>query len=141
MLRRLQRLAGQLNSSLYVLLLALFKILLLRRSAGVGGGGTGDVVVGSVHANRSQQYIDTVGFFVETMVLRTNLAAKGGGAGGDASDDASGLPPGKRGAEGGGISLREAVRRVSETVHGAFEHQVLVYGRCVRGCCWAAWGG
>ena len=65
----LKTLCQQENCTLYMMLLAAFKVLLYRYTA------TEDIVVGSPIANRNRTEIETlIGFFVNTLVLRTNLA-------------------------------------------------------------------
>jgi amino acid adenylation domain-containing protein len=66
---QLKNLARQENVTLFMLLLAAFKILLLRHT------GQEDLVVGSPIANRNHQQLKgLIGFFVNTIALRTNLA-------------------------------------------------------------------
>jgi amino acid adenylation domain-containing protein len=61
-----------------------------------------DILVGSVISNRNRKEIrNLIGFFVNTLVMRTNL--------------------------GGNPSFRELVRRVRETVLGAYTHQDLPF--------------
>jgi amino acid adenylation domain-containing protein/non-ribosomal peptide synthase protein (TIGR01720 family) len=65
----LKILSQQENCTLFMILLAAFKVLLSRYTA------TEDMVVGSPIANRNRTQIeDLIGFFVNTLVLRTNLA-------------------------------------------------------------------
>ena len=67
--QQLKTLARQENVTQFMLLLAAFKILLLRHT------GQEDIVVGSPIANRNHKQLKgLVGFFVNTIVLRTNLA-------------------------------------------------------------------
>ena len=67
--QQLKTLARQENVTLFMLLLAAFKILLLRHT------GQEDLVVGSPIANRNHQQLqEIIGFFVNTIPLRTNLA-------------------------------------------------------------------
>ncbi len=65
----LNQLSRQQGTTLFMTMLAAFKVLLYRYS------GQEDIVVGSPIANRTQQTIEPlIGFFVNTMALRTNLA-------------------------------------------------------------------
>ncbi|MGL6342111.1 MAG: condensation domain-containing protein, partial [Waterburya sp.] len=67
--QQLKTLALQENATLFMLLLAAFKILLLRHT------GQEDIVVGSPIANRHHQKLQgLIGFFVNTIPLRTDLA-------------------------------------------------------------------
>jgi amino acid adenylation domain-containing protein len=67
--QQLKTLALQENVTLFILLLAAFKILLLRHT------GQENIVVGSPIANRQHQKLQgLIGFFVNTIPLRTNLA-------------------------------------------------------------------
>ncbi|MCP5099526.1 MAG: AMP-binding protein, partial [Chloroflexi bacterium] len=66
--QQLKTLGQQERSTLFMTLLAAFKILLYRYT------GQTDIVVGSPIANRNQQEIEKlIGFFVNTLVLRTQL--------------------------------------------------------------------
>lgn len=65
----LKSLSQRENCTLFMILLAAFKVLLSRYTA------TEDIVVGSPIANRNRTDIeDLIGFLVNTLVLRTNLA-------------------------------------------------------------------
>ncbi|BAZ11502.1 amino acid adenylation domain-containing protein [Calothrix sp. NIES-4071] len=65
----LKALSVQESATLFMTLLAAFKILLYRYS------GQDDIIVGSPIANRNHTEIEgLIGFFVNTLVLRTNLA-------------------------------------------------------------------
>ncbi|MCC5666144.1 amino acid adenylation domain-containing protein [Nostoc sp. CHAB 5784] len=67
--RALRTLSRNEDATLFMTLLAGFKILLHRYS------GQNDILVGSPIANRNQDYIEQlIGFFVNTLVLRTNLS-------------------------------------------------------------------
>lgn len=66
----LKRLSAEHGVTLFVTLLAAFKVLLYRYS------GQSDIVVGTPIANRNRREIEgLIGFFVNTLVLRSNLAA------------------------------------------------------------------
>ncbi|MBD2471153.1 non-ribosomal peptide synthetase [Nostoc sp. FACHB-145] len=65
----LKSLSRQQGSTLFMTLLAAFKLLLHRYT------GSNDIVIGSPIANRNHSQIEgLIGFFVNTLVLRTNLA-------------------------------------------------------------------
>jgi amino acid adenylation domain-containing protein/non-ribosomal peptide synthase protein (TIGR01720 family) len=65
----LKTLSQQEGCTLFMTLLAAFKVLLYRYT------GTGDIVVGSPIANRDRSELESlIGFFVNTLVLRTNLS-------------------------------------------------------------------
>ncbi|BAY99585.1 amino acid adenylation domain protein [Tolypothrix tenuis PCC 7101] len=65
----LKNLSQQEGCTLFMTLLAAFKVLLYRYT------GNGDIVVGSPIANRDRSEIEgLIGFFVNTLVLRTNLS-------------------------------------------------------------------
>jgi amino acid adenylation domain-containing protein/non-ribosomal peptide synthase protein (TIGR01720 family) len=65
----LKTLTQQENCTLFMILLAAFKVLLYRYTAAE------DIVVGSPIANRNRTEIEAlIGFFVNTLVLRTNVA-------------------------------------------------------------------
>ena len=67
----LKTICQQENCTLFMILLAAFKVLLYRYTA------TEDIVVGSPVANRHRTEVEAlIGFFVNTLVLRTNLAEK-----------------------------------------------------------------
>jgi amino acid adenylation domain-containing protein/thioester reductase-like protein len=67
--KALQALAQQESVTLYMVLLAAFKILLYRYT------GQTDILVGSAIANRNRPEIEgLIGFFVNTLVLRTQLS-------------------------------------------------------------------
>ncbi|WP_197287819.1 non-ribosomal peptide synthetase, partial [Streptomyces apocyni] len=68
-LGNLEAFAAAENVSLYTVLLAAFQVLAARHS------GSDDIVIGSPTAGRDQaQLNDLVGFFVDTLVLRTDLS-------------------------------------------------------------------
>lgn len=67
--QKLLQLGRQTDTTLFMILLAIFKILLYRHS------GEHDVVVGSAIANRNHADIEAlVGFFVNTLALRSDLS-------------------------------------------------------------------
>ncbi|MFP3941449.1 MAG: amino acid adenylation domain-containing protein, partial [Thermoanaerobaculia bacterium] len=68
---RLEALAHQHGASLYMVLLAVFQLLLARHT------GQEDVVVGSPVANRNHRGVEElIGFFVNTLVLRSDLSGR-----------------------------------------------------------------
>jgi amino acid adenylation domain-containing protein len=88
----LRALSQREGATLFMTLLAAFKLLLARTS------GQDDIVVGSPIANRTQAETEAlIGFFLNTLVLRTDL---------------SGQP-----------AFSEVVRRVREVCLGAYAHQ------------------
>ncbi|HEV7509453.1 MAG TPA: amino acid adenylation domain-containing protein [Thermoanaerobaculia bacterium] len=90
----LQALSRRCSASLYMTLLACWKGLLARLT------GEEDVLVGAPIANRNHAEVEgLIGFFLNTLVLRTRLA--------------------------GNPELRELLARVRETALGAFAHQDL----------------
>ncbi|HYR07778.1 MAG TPA: amino acid adenylation domain-containing protein, partial [Longimicrobium sp.] len=92
LLERLDALALREGVTLYMLLLGAWQVLLGRYA------GSDDVVVGSPAAGRTRRELEgLVGFFVSTLVLRTDLS--------------------------GGPDFREVLRRVRRTTLGAYEHQ------------------
>ncbi|MEN8161640.1 MAG: condensation domain-containing protein, partial [Myxococcota bacterium] len=97
LLDALGELAVERGATLYMVLLAAYQVL-LHRYGGRGHGGQEDVVVGTVVANRNRPEIDgLIGFFANTLVLRTSLA--------------------------GDPTFRELLDRVREVCLGAYEHQ------------------
>jgi amino acid adenylation domain-containing protein len=65
----LRRLGQRVGATLYMVLMAAFKVVLMRYS------GEEDVVVGTVIANRSRREVEgLIGFFVNTLVMRTDLS-------------------------------------------------------------------
>ncbi|GAA1591054.1 non-ribosomal peptide synthetase [Actinoplanes couchii] len=96
----LRAVAREHRATLYMVLLAAFKALLVRYT------GQTDVVIGAPVANRRSAVLeDLVGFFINTLVLRT---------------DCSGDP-----------SFSELVERVRETTLGAYAHQDIPFERLV----------
>ncbi len=99
--RELQELSRRENVTLYMTLLAAFQTLLYRYT------GQEDICVGSPIANRNLVETEKViGFFLNTLVLRTNL---------------SGQP-----------SFREVLKRVREVALGAYAHQDLPFEKLVE---------
>lgn len=97
-LRELSRREG---ATLFMTLLAAFKTLLYRYS------GQDDLVVGSPIAGRNRQELEElIGFFVNSLPLRTSLA--------------------------GNPTFRQLITRVRETALGAFAHQDLPFEKIVE---------
>ncbi len=97
----LRAVCGQEGATLFMGLLAGFKVL-LRASTGQD-----DVVVGSDIANRGRRELEgLIGFFVNSLVLRTDL--------------------------GGDPTFRGLLARVRETTLGAYAHQDLPFSRLVE---------
>jgi amino acid adenylation domain-containing protein len=94
-------LAERENATVYMVLLAVFQLVLGRHA------GTDDVAVGSPVANRPRPELEElIGFFVNTVVLRTDLS--------------------------GDPSFRALLARVRETALGAFAHQGLPFEHLVE---------
>jgi amino acid adenylation domain-containing protein len=92
----LNTLSQQQRSTLFMTLLAAFQTLLWRYT------GSEDIVVGSPIANRSRDEIkELIGFFINTLVLRTNLA--------------------------GNPTFEELLNRVREMTLGAYAHEDLPF--------------
>ncbi|HEX6910323.1 MAG TPA: amino acid adenylation domain-containing protein, partial [Longimicrobium sp.] len=97
----LRALAREEDATLFMVLLAAFKTLLARYT------GQADLVVGTPVANRGRtETAELVGFFANTLALRTDLA--------------------------GDPTFREAVRRVRDTAVGAYAHEELPFERLVE---------
>ena len=97
-LRKLSRVEGV---TLYMTLLAAFAVLLSRYS------GQQDVVVGTPIAGRNRAEVEKlIGFFANTLVLRTDLSS--------------------------GPTFRELLARVRQTAMGAFAHQDLPFEKLVE---------
>ncbi len=87
--------------TLFMLALAVFNILLYRYT------GQEDIIVGSPIANRNRSEIeDLIGFFVNTLILRTDLS--------------------------GNPIIREILCRIREVCLGAYEHQDLPFDKLVE---------
>ena len=98
---KLSALARTEGATLYMVLLAAFQVLLHRYS------NCDDIVVGSPSANRNHGQIeDVVGFFANTLVMRTEA--------------------------GGNPSFRELIRRVKTMALGAYEHQDMPFEKLVE---------
>jgi amino acid adenylation domain-containing protein len=97
----LRALARREGATLFMILLAAFKALIVRYT------GREDVVLGTPVANRHRAELETlIGFFANTLVLRTDLR--------------------------GDPSFRALLGRVRETALGAYEHQDLPFERLVE---------
>ncbi|HEU5378335.1 MAG TPA: amino acid adenylation domain-containing protein [Ktedonobacteraceae bacterium] len=100
-LTKLKALAQKEGVTLYTILVAVFKVLLQRYTD------QQEIVIGSVIAGRSRQETEKlIGFFVNMLVLRTNLA--------------------------GNPTFREALARVREVVLGAYAHQELPFEQLIK---------
>ncbi|MDB4950669.1 MAG: tycC1, partial [Gemmatimonadetes bacterium] len=97
---RLRALGRREGATLYMVVLAAFQVLLAKYA------GSEDVVVGSPVAGRTRREVEgLIGFFVNTLALRTDL---------------SGDPP-----------FRDALRRARGVALGAWEHQEVPFERVV----------
>jgi amino acid adenylation domain-containing protein len=97
----LNELSRRLDATLFMTLMAAWQTLLYRYS------GQHDVVVGSPIANRQRAETEAlIGFFVNTLALRTDLS--------------------------GNPSFSDVVRRVRETALGAYAHQALPFEKLIE---------
>ncbi|HEX9939643.1 MAG TPA: amino acid adenylation domain-containing protein, partial [Longimicrobium sp.] len=100
LLDRLQALGRGEGATLYMVMLSAFQLLLSKYS------GSEDVVVGSPIAGRTRREVEElIGFFANTLVLRTDLSAD--------------------------PTFRELLGRVREVTLGAYEHQEVPFERLV----------
>jgi non-ribosomal peptide synthetase component F len=100
LLRKLKAMSRKHNVTLFMTLLAAFNVLLHRHT------GQDDIVVGTDIANRTQVETEKlIGFFVNMLVLRTNLK--------------------------GDPSFSELLRRVREMALGAYMHQDVPFAKLV----------
>ncbi len=100
LIESLEELARREGATLYMVLLAAYKVLLSRTT------GLEDVLVASPIAGREREELQgLIGFFANTLVLRTSLA--------------------------GDPTFRELVARVKRTCVGAFDHQNVPFERLV----------
>ena len=98
---KLNALSQEEGVTLFMVLLASFKILLQRYS------GQEDICVGIPIANRAQQEVnDLVGFFVNTLALRSNVNAD--------------------------VSFKKFLQKVKETTMEAYEHQDVPFEKVVE---------
>jgi hypothetical protein len=98
----LQKLSRREGCTLFMVLLAVFKTLLHRYTR------QEDIVVGADMANRNREETeDLIGFFVNMLVLRTDLS--------------------------GDPCFRELLGRVREVALGAYAHQDLPFGKLIEG--------
>ncbi|HEX9939154.1 MAG TPA: amino acid adenylation domain-containing protein, partial [Longimicrobium sp.] len=99
-LERLRALGRHEGATLYMVVLSMFQVLLSKYS------GSDDIVVGTPIAGRGRGEVEgLIGFFINTLVLRTDLS--------------------------GDPSFRELLGRVREVTLGAYEHQELPFERLV----------
>ncbi|WP_407883236.1 amino acid adenylation domain-containing protein, partial [Scytonema sp. NUACC26] len=98
--QKLKRLSQESGTTLFMTLLAAFTLLLSRYS------GQEDIVIGSAIANRNRREIETlIGFFVNTLALRTNLQ--------------------------GNPTFLELLNRVKQVTLDAYDHQDLPFEKLV----------
>jgi amino acid adenylation domain-containing protein len=99
--RAIEELSRQEGATLFMTLLAAFKVLLCRYSS------QEDIVIGTPIAGRKRLEVEPlIGFFLNTLVLRSNLS--------------------------GDPTFRELLAQVRETTLGAYEHQDLPFDRLVE---------
>ncbi|HEX8907179.1 MAG TPA: condensation domain-containing protein, partial [Longimicrobiaceae bacterium] len=97
---RLRAFGQREGATLYMVLLAAWQVVLGRYA------GTEDVVVGTSIAGRTRREVDAlIGFFANTLVLRTDLS--------------------------GNPTFREVLRRVREVTLGAYDHQEVPFEKLV----------
>ncbi|HYK22999.1 MAG TPA: condensation domain-containing protein, partial [Pyrinomonadaceae bacterium] len=97
----LENLSRREGVTLFMTLLAAVKLLLYRHT------GQPDVVVGIPSAGRSRtEFENLIGFFINTLVLRTDLS--------------------------GNVSFRELIRRVRAVCIGAYDHQEMPFEKLVE---------
>jgi NRPS condensation-like uncharacterized protein len=97
----LRDLAREQQATVFMVLLAVFQALLARYS------GQSDIIVGSPIANRNRAELeDLIGFFVNMLVLRTEVAEE--------------------------LSVRQLIERVREVTLGAYDHQDLPFEKLVE---------
>jgi amino acid adenylation domain-containing protein len=102
---RLEALGRGAGATLFMTLLAAFDVLLARYS------GNSDVVVGTPVANRQHREIEgLIGFFVNTLAVRTSVAA---------------VPPGI-------LRFRDLLARVRQATLAAYEHQETPFEKVVE---------
>ena len=100
LLGRLAAMGRREGATLYMILLGAFQVLLARDT------GSDDVVVGSPIAGRTRHEVDgLIGFFINTLVLRTDLS--------------------------GDPAFRDVLRRVRQTTLGAYQHQDVPFEQLV----------
>ncbi|HEU0052350.1 MAG TPA: condensation domain-containing protein, partial [Longimicrobium sp.] len=100
LLERLRALGRSEGATLYMTLLSAFQVLLAKYS------GSEDIVVGSPIAGRTRKEVEElIGFFLNTLVLRTDLS--------------------------GDPSFREVLRRTRDVTLGAYEHQEVPFEKLV----------
>ncbi|MGC2698348.1 MAG: amino acid adenylation domain-containing protein [Candidatus Angelobacter sp.] len=100
MTAQLRELSRREDVTLFMVLVAVWQILMLRYT------GQADVVVGTTIANRKRIEVEgLIGFFVNTLMLRTNL--------------------------GGDPTFRELLERVRDTALGAYAHQEIPFDQLV----------
>ncbi|WP_427161138.1 amino acid adenylation domain-containing protein [Aliinostoc sp. HNIBRCY26] len=98
--QKLKRLSQESGTTLFMTLLTVFALLLSRYS------GQNDIVIGSAIANRNRREIEPlIGFFVNTLALRTNLE--------------------------GNPSFLELLQRVKQVTLDAYDHQDLPFEKLV----------
>jgi amino acid adenylation domain-containing protein len=101
LLESVKEIAQQEQTTLFTVLLAALNVLLYRYT------GRADLVVGSPIANRTRPELESlIGFFANTLVLRTQVSGK--------------------------MTFRELVSRVSEVTLGAYAHQDIPFEKLVE---------